>query len=549
MAGRRCLLAIIGLAAILHGISIARTLLPAQDGLKFIRIARQFRTQPWVDVVRGSDQHPLYPALIAAVEPVVAWFSADGGGPQSWRIAAQMVAAIASLGVLVSLYRITIALFDARIACLAIAIQALLPFPFEVGSDTLSDSLGLWGTLLSLELAIRALRTGDIRVAIGSGLAAGIGYLARPEVILVPLATIATAMLSRFAPLCRERANRPALVAAAVSIAAMLPVAAYATVKGGLSEKLAVRMATGLGQVKQAADSRSQPGSETDAHSADSQSRQGQGLDDPRWDFSAKEESDHVAIAGWGEALRRIVGQWWEELCWFFAVMTAWGLVRQDFIRSLCPTRQPEDKAELPRRLLGVFSLIVVLVLIRHSTLLGYLSGRHTLILVALSCPWAAAGTFVCARGIAVKRGWSPGFSRRAGVATACVVAMTLVGFQQRLTHPSRWGHWAAGRWLAAHLDPAEAVLDTRGWATFVSGCSGYDYWHVRQALSDSRLSYIVVGIDELEASSDRAKTLNAVLKLAGEPVEDFPAFHGLSEAAVRIYRFHRPSSWEGLVP
>ena len=36
--------------------------------------------------------------------------------------------------------------------------------------------------------------------------------------------------------------------------------------------------------------------------------------------------------------------------------------------------------------------------------------------------------------------------------------------------HPSRWGHQAAGRWLAAQADPEAAVLDTRGWAAFVSG-------------------------------------------------------------------------------
>ena len=56
MAGRRFLLAVVLLAAVLHGISIARSLLPAQDGLKFIRIARQFQNDPWPDVVRGTDQ-------------------------------------------------------------------------------------------------------------------------------------------------------------------------------------------------------------------------------------------------------------------------------------------------------------------------------------------------------------------------------------------------------------------------------------------------------------------------------------------------------------
>src|SRR5271157_6476492 len=75
MAGRRFRLAVVLLAAALLGISIARSLLPAQDGLKFIRIARQFQNDPWPDVVHGTDQHPLYPALIAAIKPLFTRFA------------------------------------------------------------------------------------------------------------------------------------------------------------------------------------------------------------------------------------------------------------------------------------------------------------------------------------------------------------------------------------------------------------------------------------------------------------------------------------------
>jgi hypothetical protein len=113
----------------------------------------------------------------------------------------------------------------------------------------------------------------------------------------------------------------------------------------------------------------------------------------------------------------------------------------------------------------------------------------------------------------------------------------------------SRWGHWVAGKWLAENARPTELVLDTRGWARFVSGHAGYDYWHVRQALTDSHLCYIIVGLDELDAMSPRARTLNALLAYAATPLRDFPAFPGDKTAGVRLYRFHRPGTWEGLVP
>ena len=86
MAGRHSLLAVVLFAVVLHAIAITQTILPAQDGLKFIRIARLFHSQPWTDVVRGSDTHPLYPALIAAAEPVVASCRRrTGPTPGGWR--------------------------------------------------------------------------------------------------------------------------------------------------------------------------------------------------------------------------------------------------------------------------------------------------------------------------------------------------------------------------------------------------------------------------------------------------------------------------------
>jgi hypothetical protein len=172
--------------------------------------------------------------------------------------------------------------------------------------------------------------------------------------------------------------------------------------------------------------------------------------------------------------------------------------------------------------------------------------------LVYASLPWAAAGGFVCARGIAVKRRWSPRFARNAGIAAASLLVAASIAVQMRpnhLNHLSRMGHWSAGQWLASHAEPAELVLDTRGWAMFVGDLRGYDYWHVRQALTDSHLSYIIVGLDELEARSSRARTLRALLDYSATLLKEFPAFPGDRTAGVRLYRFQRPGTWEGLVP
>ena len=92
-------------------------------------------------------------------------------------------------------------------------------------------------------------------------------------------------------------------------------------------------------------------------------------------------------------------------------------------------------------------------------------------------------------------------------------------------------------------------MLDTRGWASFVRGIPGYDYWHVRQALSDRSLKYVVVGSDELKAKSRRAATLRAMLARAGRPVASFSGRRDGRGSGVEVYRFEAPESWEGITP
>ena len=78
----------------------------------------------------------------------------------------------------------------------------MLPLPAEVGRDTLSDSLGLLAALAALQLGAAALAPGrrGYGAIAGCGLAAGLGYLARPEVALVPLAVAITLLVGGWRP-------------------------------------------------------------------------------------------------------------------------------------------------------------------------------------------------------------------------------------------------------------------------------------------------------------------------------------------------------------
>lgn len=529
MAGRRYLLAIILLAAGLHAVGIAQSILPAQDGLKFIRIAREFHLRPWADVVRGSDQHPLFPALIALTEPAVA--SIAGDSPASWRIAAQLVATTASLLLLIPLFGLTRSLFDERIAALATLIYVLLPFQAEIGHDTLSDSLALLGFLASLRLGQMALCSNVRYAPAACGVVAGLGYLARPEVLIVPAAVVLTGLsVWRSKPIfTRSMAVR----FGTLGVAFLAMVGSYVIFKGEVSEKLALRIGASLAP----------------HHSSIRKVEQWlpPGLDDRRWDFSPKEEPEGWSHTGVAKITGRLFHEWIEGLGWIFAFFAAWGVVRDRFIRRVIG-REVSDGPDLGRRLVLLYLALFSAALVRHALRMGYLSGRHTLTLVALSLPWAAAGTFICARGIAVKLQWGPRLRRAAAITGLAALIGLGVYLQVKPGHQSRWGHWAAGHWLLENSSTGDAVLDTRGWAAYLSDRPSYDYWHVRQAFTDSHLAYIVVGTDELASESRRAQTLRAVLAYAATPIASFPEMRGGSKAGVQIYRYSRPKSWEGIV-
>jgi len=528
---RRWLIGIVAFAAILDVAAVRRTLVPAQDGLKFLAVARRFQTDPWVDVIRGTDQHPLYPALVAAAEPLTS--AVLGPGPESWRIAAQGVSILASLALLLALFALARAVFDERVALIAAFIYVLLPVPAEVGRDVLGNAVGLLAMTATLWLGSLAIRRDSWRYALVAGLAGGLGYTARPEVIIAPAAVgLACGVHLARTRGVRTLAAAPALPALALAL--LVCVGGYALAKGQVSEKLAIRLGASLGPQANVLRSTPQP--------------LPPGLDRSKLDLSPKEESDDKVLAGPVDVLKSASRRWWDAMCWGFAIMAVWGLARGRFIREALGSDPESGAAE--RLTLGVFAATYALALMLHGSKLGYLSGRHVLPLVVLSSIWAGAGVFICLRRLGGKLPVSPRTWRLAVVAASTAVAAVLVGYQLRTSHESRRGHWQAGRWLAVNARPEERILDTRGWARFVADRNdGYDYWHVRQALSDRGLTYVVVGRDELEAKSQRAESLKALLAYAATPVQDFPVVVDDRDVGTRIYRMNQPVSWEGFAP
>lgn len=514
---RRPLLAILLLATALQAAGMARSPLPAQDGLKFIRIAREFGHLPLADVVRRADQHPLYPALIALAQPPIAVVLGDG--PASWRIAAQVVSLLAFLLAVAGLHRYARHVAGDRAADLAALLLVLLPIPAKLGHDTLSDATALAGFAWGMAWGLDAVSMRRIKPAIAAGLATGLGYWARPEVALLPATLVVVAVAAGALGRFRSRVGEPR-AAIRVGLAVALPFAAllggYAATKGDLSEKLAVRRAADLDGPAE--------------HDSEAARGLPAGLDDPRWDFAPKEEAADPGRLGLGAAVLLAVGSFFEAMAWVLPPLAVLGRSRR----------------KTAGRIVVAYAAVFLAVVVRHAMTFGYLSSRHTLTLAIALLPCSADGALRLAMAIGDRL--PEGRRHRLAVATIAGLIVASAMVQLKPSHPSRWGHAEAGRWLSDHAGRGDAVLDTRGWAAFVSGLAAYDPWHVGQALTDRRLAFVVVGKDELDAGTRRAETLRAVLDYAAAPAAAFPERKGGEGVGVLVYRYHAPESWEAIV-
>ena len=503
MIGRRPLWALFGFAIVLHALGMVRNPLPSQDGLKFIRIAREFSTQPWLDVVRDADQHPLYPALIAAAHPIAR--AVVGPGPDGWRTAAQGVSLVATLLMIVPLRAFARRMVEPMTADFAVLLLLVLPIPAALGHETLSDALALCAFAGCLAIGLRAFDRGTIATAIAAGIVGGIGYLARPEVAIVPATLAVAALAARTIP---RRSTMLRLGAMLLPFSAI--VAGYAAVNGTLSDKLLVKIEA------------------TAAPSAI-------GVGEARLDLPPKEESGAKGHLGAVEAVSETLG----------AIVEATSILLIPLALIGFASGRVRDRGGLAARFVWLYAIGFAAILALHAMRMGYLSSRHCVTIALVLAPWASAG--VGAIGVGVADRWGMGLPRRTRISRYVVAAIVLVGLgvQARPGHPSRWGHRAAGQWLVQHAENGDAVFDTRGWAAFESGLRGYDPWHFRQAISDARLAFIVVGDDELRAPSRRAAILNDVLESWAMPLAAFPSRRGGDNVGVRVYRFTRPSEWE----
>jgi len=239
MSGRLRLLAL--LAAMLLSLlvrvgTLNRAENIAKDGTVHLLIAHEFGRTPAGEILRSHHYHPAYPAAIAAVAGA---FGASW--PDGWIAAGQWVSLSFGMLALVCLFFVAGAMFDRGIALITVALVGLSSEFTALSCDVTSDATAAAMILLAVALGLRARRLVQARnrwaapTAGLSGLAAGTGYLTRPEALLS--AVIVLVLLLTLRPPTRRDRMLQLAAAAALVVATVACVLPYAAVIGGLTHK------------------------------------------------------------------------------------------------------------------------------------------------------------------------------------------------------------------------------------------------------------------------------------------------------------------------
>jgi len=335
---------------------IVTTAIIAKDSVTFIEYAKQFETSP-LKTMMNEFQHPGYPWLILAAHRVMG-FLHENTSILSWIYCAQSVALIFRLLAITILYFIGKHLLDARLSFWAILILVFLPAPTEYGSDALSD----WPHLFFLSAGLLLLLKGAMNERwwlFGfAGIAAGAGYLVRPECAqLVVLGSLWLGLQLLWPK--RAMSKGKALFAFALLLVGFLAIAGpYMKLKGAVFPK------KNVGQFVQSSQ-------QQEVHAENNQIV-------PEAIYTSQFTPSNIT-----KAFGKLVGNIGETLMWFFVPALLIGMHKWFKTRKW---HEPEKFFIIALIILNV--PVMIWLYCKH----GYMSDRHTLPLLIIPILYVPVG-------------------------------------------------------------------------------------------------------------------------------------------------------------
>lgn len=540
---------LLAVAAAVHGWLVTHTAVTARDGLGFARYAiclqSPFAHAPEVDysrtqydVVKDQQHPPGYPAAVwlAAKFVRAAHPSPADGGPaqathhaQVYLLSAQLVSAAAAVLLVIPVYFTGRMVFGRNAGFAAALLVSVLPTPARLTSDALTEGLYLLSAMTAVTLGVRAVRRPGVGGFLLCGLAVGLTYLIRPEGLMA--------------------AGAVGLVAGWLGLTGRWP----RDLAAGRLTALVVGVALVAGPYMLAI------GKLTNKPSP--QHLLNPGDDGPKTLFHLRTGGTTQAAPGAGGPL---FAAWWNPDEDAGRNRYVWGAVEAGRETGKALHYLPAAFAVaglvlLRRRVAadpGSWVLLALAgvnaaVLVYLGAKTGYVSERHTVLVVTVGCLFAGAALEPVAAALArlpkAGRLWS---GKLAPAGLLVMLMATALPSTLKPLHANREGHKHVGRKLAELLSEHEArnepvtVVDPFCWAEWYAGRTLY---FVPADSADARVRYVI--LDDKTRPEDHARLprleVARALAAGGRVVYHWPEDVPEDQAKVKLYRFDGPSETE----
>jgi 4-amino-4-deoxy-L-arabinose transferase-like glycosyltransferase len=457
-------------AAGVHGWLVAHTAVPARDSLGYARIAFNFADpngladpnrrpdaepdapRPRIEVIRTAEQPPGFPVAVWATGKLLK-HTTNLPDPDRGLLATQIANAIAAVLLVVPVYLTGRILLGRNVGFAAALLFQVLPVPARVTSDGLSEGVYLLVVAVAILLGVRAARRPGIGGFLLCGMATGASYLVRPEGLMVAVAVAVVIV----APWVARRWTRDValgrLTALLVGVALVgLP---YMVLIGKLSNKPTEDYLTNPFNNQPNRIWPGQPGTRAPVGGA--------GPLFAEWWDPARDEGKCRELWAVGAVWREVI----KALHYVVAALALFGLIahrRQLFA---------PDRGMWVLVILGTLNLLLLVYL---ATRMGYVSERHTVLLVLLACILAAAALEPLAQAVEElpRLGRLVVWPKAAPAGMLLALVAGALPYTLKTMHPQREGHKHAGQWLATHMKEGDWLVDPFTWAEWYAGRTLY---------------------------------------------------------------------------
>jgi hypothetical protein len=521
---------------------IDTTEVAARDSIGYIRIAWQLRLRPWNEVVKTADQHPGYPvALLAMSAPVRLFMDA----PESlvMQRSAQLTSVLFGLLLIAPMFYLGKELFSRSVGFWAAAFFQVVPAGSRVLADGLSEGAFLFFAVSAMLLASWALRKRSALLFGITGVLSGFAYLIRPEGALV--AAVAGLVLIMIQFMKPWRFQRPLLVQSGVCLALGWLVVAgpYMAAIDGFTVKLSSKFIVDPSlKVDQPLGKEITSNMTADSSSFVLVHASRVSPSSPLFAVWLSDTESSKVTTGL-KAVGFEIAKGFGFIAWIPALLGMW------WNRSILRTRPGSW-------ILLLVSVLLFLLLWRLATVVGYVSERHTILLILCGCFPAVAASITIGNKVNIWAStWYTKLISKANSASPrqllnnqlCAALFPLALIASVLPkdfeplHANRSGFRDAGLWLAQHALPSDEIRDPYCWAHYYAGRVFQEGMTQDDPAGKQAICYVVL---ELSGNSHlRLKEIPAAKLLAaqGQLVYEWEGTRKKDHCIVCVYACPKP--------